>query len=101
MSKGETVFTRTDWVKVNVEQFGETWCAEAVKPRPNGEGDQIIMFRKSKDAACAALLAQMKHIDGEDRRAAKRERDNAALGAALMATRPQAYAAAGKDYPPK
>lgn len=86
--KVETIASHTAWgtVRIWVGPDGR-WNASATKERPGGDLDALRFKRETQDEACAALLAAIKHIDGEDRRAAKMARDTADLGAALMARR--------------
>jgi hypothetical protein len=85
----ERIASHTEWQRVRIWDSPDgRWNAAAVKERAGGDLDALRFHRPTKDEACAALLKAIKHIDAEDRREARREQDNAALGAAIMASRP-------------
>ena len=87
MPKVDTIASHTEWGTVRIYDYLGRWRASASKRRPNGDNDILRFERGTKEEACAALLDCMKRIDAEDKRAARHERETAALGAALMGTK--------------
>jgi hypothetical protein len=84
----ETIASKTAWGTVRIWDSPDgQWNASAVKERAGGALDSLRFKRPTKDEACGAMLAQMRHIDAQDKRAAKNARDTAELERALLAQR--------------